>query len=297
MCWTTSESGPRHSGPDKWVVVRQVFITRLKEQRYPTREELDRAAPEEPRAVLDRPGRLAQLAGPETQRDRQGFPARGSRARSRSTRPPASRPASSATSPDTSRRPHRGVHPRSRSEDQRLLELFADYNSVGLTAVIDRNADAQAVDRYRRLLEAGALTIRLGVSHGVDQPRAPSTRSSRRSAGWPSTRSARAARCSGSSASRLFLDGGMLTGSAYMREPWGVSRDLLDRRPELSRRAVHPAGAPRADGPGGRRVGPPVHGPQRRRRRRARPARRLRGGRTSRRPSRPPGRASPTRTS
>src|SRR5438046_1963800 len=35
-------------GPDRWIVVRQVFITRLKEQRYPTREELDRAAPQNP---------------------------------------------------------------------------------------------------------------------------------------------------------------------------------------------------------------------------------------------------------
>src|SRR5207248_8123384 len=31
--------------PGEWIEVRQVFITRLKEQRYPTREELDRAAP------------------------------------------------------------------------------------------------------------------------------------------------------------------------------------------------------------------------------------------------------------
>src|SRR5262249_3900317 len=31
-------------GAGRWVVVRQVFITRLKEQRYPTRDELDRAA-------------------------------------------------------------------------------------------------------------------------------------------------------------------------------------------------------------------------------------------------------------
>ncbi len=32
----------------EWIVVRQVFITRLREQRYPTREELDRAAPKNP---------------------------------------------------------------------------------------------------------------------------------------------------------------------------------------------------------------------------------------------------------
>ena len=35
-------------GPERWVVVRQVFITRLKEQRYPTRDELDQAAPNNP---------------------------------------------------------------------------------------------------------------------------------------------------------------------------------------------------------------------------------------------------------
>src|SRR5262249_16908723 len=31
-----------------WIVVRQVFITRLKEQRYPTRQELDAIAPKHP---------------------------------------------------------------------------------------------------------------------------------------------------------------------------------------------------------------------------------------------------------
>ena len=31
-----------------WIEVRQIFITRLKEQRYPTRAELDDAAPRNP---------------------------------------------------------------------------------------------------------------------------------------------------------------------------------------------------------------------------------------------------------
>src|SRR5207245_1010935 len=35
-------------GEGKWVNVSQVFITRLKEQRYPTRQELDRVAPKNP---------------------------------------------------------------------------------------------------------------------------------------------------------------------------------------------------------------------------------------------------------
>ena len=32
----------------EWIVVQQVFITRLREQRYPTRQELDKAAPKNP---------------------------------------------------------------------------------------------------------------------------------------------------------------------------------------------------------------------------------------------------------
>jgi hypothetical protein len=32
----------------QWIILQQVFITRLREQRYPTREELDRAAPKNP---------------------------------------------------------------------------------------------------------------------------------------------------------------------------------------------------------------------------------------------------------
>src|SRR5262249_58407110 len=34
--------------PGEWIVVSQVFITRLREQRYPTRQELDDAAPKNP---------------------------------------------------------------------------------------------------------------------------------------------------------------------------------------------------------------------------------------------------------
>src|SRR5438128_5200346 len=34
--------------PGEWIVVSQFFITRLREQRYPTRQELDDAAPKNP---------------------------------------------------------------------------------------------------------------------------------------------------------------------------------------------------------------------------------------------------------
>ena len=42
------QSRARSLKEGEWIEVRQVFITRLREQRYPTRAELDRAAPRHP---------------------------------------------------------------------------------------------------------------------------------------------------------------------------------------------------------------------------------------------------------
>jgi predicted amidohydrolase YtcJ len=42
------QSRAKALGDGQWVQLSQVFITRLREQRYPTRAELDRAAPKNP---------------------------------------------------------------------------------------------------------------------------------------------------------------------------------------------------------------------------------------------------------
>jgi predicted amidohydrolase YtcJ len=209
-------------GPGKWVVVRQVFITRLREQRYPTRDELDRAAPENP--VLFSTGPDASLnslamklsgidkdfkpEGPgKVEKDpKTGEPTGILRNLTRYVK--SSSPERKATGED---------------QDRRLTELFKDYNSVGITAVIDRNASGSAVDRYQKLHEAGALTVRLGISYGVGNigPLDKLLDDIRRVAEHPLRKGGARLRIVGI---KTFLDGGMLTGSAYMREPWGVSR-------------------------------------------------------------------------
>jgi predicted amidohydrolase YtcJ len=209
-------------GSGKWVVVRQVFITRLAEQRYPTRDELDRAAPDNP--VLFSTGPDASLnslalklsgidkhfrpEGPgKVEKDpKTGEPTGILRNLTRYLKVAASE--RKPTEPD---------------QDRRLIELFQDYNSVGITAVIDRSANDGAIDRYRRLHEAGALTVRLGISRHVDNlgPLEKILAEIRRTAEHPLRRGGPRLRIVGIKA---FLDGGMLTGSAYLREPWGVSK-------------------------------------------------------------------------
>ena len=209
-------------GPDRWVVVRQVFITRLKEQRYPTRDELDQVAPHNPVLFATGPdasvNSLAlklsgidqnfQIDGPgKIEKDpRTGEPTGILRNCARYIKvPPAEHPATE------------------RDEEQRLIELFKDYNSVGITSVIDRDAYAPAIERYQRLHDAGRLTVRVGISHHIESlgPLDDIVAEIRRVAAHPLRHGGPRLRIVGI---KTYLDGGMLTGSAYMREPWGVSK-------------------------------------------------------------------------
>ena len=209
-------------GPGRWVVLRQVFITRLAERRYPTRDELDRAAPRNP---------VLFATGPDASLNSMALKLSGI---DRDFRPEG--PGKVEKDPKTGeptgilrnltryvKVTEPGSTPSERDEERRLVELFRDYNSVGLTAVIDRSADAPAVDRYARLHDAGALTVRLGISRHVETlgPIEPILEEIRKVADHPLRKGGPRLRIVGI---KTFLDGGMLTGSAYMREPWGLSK-------------------------------------------------------------------------
>ena len=153
-------------GPGKWIVIRQVFITRLKERRYPTRDELDKAAPENP---------VLFSTGPDASLNTRALKLSGI---DKDFRPegPGKFEADPATGEPTGilrnltryvKAVDPGRQPSEADRGRRLTELFADYNSAGITAIIDRDADPEAIDRYGRLHEAGALTVRVGISHGV----------------------------------------------------------------------------------------------------------------------------------
>ena len=209
-------------GAGKWVIVRQVFITRLKEQRYPTRDELDGAAPQNP--VLFETGSdasLNSLALKLSGIDKDFRPdGPGKVERDPRTGEPTGilRNLSRYVKAESSER-----KPTEQDEQRLLLELLSDYNSVGITAVIDRDAYPPAIDRYRRLHEAGSLTVRMGISQHVETlgPLDKVLEEIRRVAADPLHKGGPRLRIVGI---KTYLDGGMLTGSAYMRQPWGVSR-------------------------------------------------------------------------
>ncbi len=208
----------------QWITTSQIFITRLKEQRYPTRAELDAAAPKHPVAFqtgpdasvnslalqlnkIDRNFQIPTGVPGKVERDANGEPTGILR-----------------TSGNYFKTGNTGA--RSATEAQRterLVALFKDYNSVGITTISDRNAGLGAIESYAKLRDAGALTVRVSASQGVgslgelakiqDNIRAIAKHKLH-------TENDDWVRIIGI---KMFLDGGMLTGSAYMRQPWGLS--------------------------------------------------------------------------
>ncbi len=219
-------------GPGRWISLSQVFITRLKEQRYPTREELDRAAPENP--VVFRTGPDASLSSLALKRsgiDRNfqitdGKPGRIERD-PRTGEPTGILRSCSRFIRDEPTGKTATVEDRRR----RLRELLADYNAVGITSIVDGDTEDDEVDLYRQLKDRGELSCRTFLALSVDA-QAPMEKIEariRQAAASPLHTYDNRLWLRGV---KSFLDGGMLTGSAYMLRPWGVSKVYSIEDPE-----------------------------------------------------------------
>jgi predicted amidohydrolase YtcJ len=202
--------------------VSQIFITRLKEQRYPTLEELDRVAPRHPvqfstgpdsmlnslalkLAGIDRNFKVPAGSAGVVEFDAKGEPTGLMHAFS---------PVINAKSPKKI--------PTDAETGELVKKLFADYNSVGFTTIADRGASSGNVEVYQALRDANALTVRLRLSHTFSTGSVWRTTELEleKIINHPLTKPDPMLQIIGT---KIWLDGGMLTGSALMLEPWGVS--------------------------------------------------------------------------
>lgn len=215
-----------------WIQISQVFITRLKEQRYPTRAELDEAAPKHPVVFSTGPDASVNslalsLSGIDRNFQTTGSGAvekdastgeptgilRGGAKRHLKTRRGKSRPVTEA------------------DRRSRLKELFADYNANGITAIGDRGASDSSLRLYASLLADDELTVRVKCSYRLS-PEGEITSIAKKVeqlAKHPLRKPNSMLQIVGV---KMWQDGGMLTGSAAMREPWGVSEIYSIRDPE-----------------------------------------------------------------
>jgi predicted amidohydrolase YtcJ len=114
------------------------------------------------------------------------------------------------------------VSPTDRKEG--VKKLFRLYNEQGLTSVADRNASPAALKLYRELARDGELTLRVNVAPSFNPygTREQTVKRLEALAGkdgrdGPSGMGDDWVRIG---PIKLFLDGGMLNGTAYMRQPW-----------------------------------------------------------------------------
>ena len=154
-----------------WIVLQQVFITRLREQRYPTRAELDAAAPKHPvifrtgpdaslntlglkLSGIDRDFKIPEGVAGRIEKDAQGEPTGILRNFAKYVK--AHEEDDNAAKPTPSQKA------------ERLKQLFKDYNSVGITSIGDRNASPEVLPLYQKLRAEGGLTVRVAISHQID---------------------------------------------------------------------------------------------------------------------------------
>jgi predicted amidohydrolase YtcJ len=207
----------------QWIVLRFVFPTRLREARFPSRAELDAAAPKHP--VLFHAGPAGMV---------NSMALRISKITRDTPNPPAGL---IVKDPQTSEptgmlrnayRVLRGVPPASAAtaarKRQAVKELFHLYNRQGLTSIADRNADRADLDLYLALHKAGELTLRINVARSFN-PYGTREEVALRLEELPGADGLGGPTGKGGVWIRIgpikfFLDGGMLNGTAYMRQPW-----------------------------------------------------------------------------
>ncbi|MBL8850531.1 MAG: amidohydrolase, partial [Planctomycetaceae bacterium] len=216
----------------QWIVIQQVFVTRLRDQRFPTRRELDAAAPNNPVVFRTGPDAAVNSLALQLSGIDENFQIPDGEAGQIERDPQTGeltgmiRSATRFIKQEPSDR-----KPTFDEQRAQLQTLLADYNSVGITTISDRGASQQDLALYESLKASGDLTCRTFVCRMVD-PNRP----------WDEVKQEilEAAQHPAHQYDSLlwlrgiksFLDGGMLTGSAYMQQPWGVSRIYSITDPE-----------------------------------------------------------------
>jgi predicted amidohydrolase YtcJ len=206
---------------DEWVILPRIEVTRMLERRLPDRADLDAAAPDRPVAlvwqyanrhvqVLNTAALAAAGITPDTVAPAGGRIAVG--------------PDNALTgrlencAPLTARWINRPPAER-RAWVDRMAELVQAYGRFGITSIVERKTDVEGWQAFRELREAGRLPVRTAVTIAInsDGTVAGVERFIR---GLP-FRPREGDEHLRVGPLKMAVDGGVLYGTAYLREPYG----------------------------------------------------------------------------
>lgn len=213
--WIRSQAETREK--DEWIIHPKLFFTRLNDLRQPSLHELDNAAPENPVFLNGSFGgmintRAMKLSGID---DRTGHP--GIIRDKESGRLTGFIRASAF---DMLRLPEKRALTYEQKLDA-LEEMLRRYNRLGITSLGVGSGDLQTIAVYRDMQERDRLTVRIFQHFLLSPGREKSLKELLDSLPSSGCSTGMGDEWVRTGALKLILDGGILTGTAYLSEPWG----------------------------------------------------------------------------
>jgi predicted amidohydrolase YtcJ len=207
---------------DRVIFVPKIYSTRLQDRRYPTREEIDKAAPG--RLAMTDNGYASVLNSTllaklnitrDTPQPSDGKIIKGAKGEPTGLILGAPRLLSSLR------------QSRSASHEDRLKGLLAmqkAYNQVGMTSTIDRGQTMDGFRVYQELHDKKALTVRSYVTYLIDaKGTTEQVREEIARIPWVTGHGDDWFRVG---SLKTIADGGILIGTAYLREPYGTNTKI-----------------------------------------------------------------------
>lgn len=211
----------KERAPTEWIQIPRADVTRIDERRMPTRAELDAAAPDHPvvftwqyasrrRQVLN----SAALRAAGIDRDRQAPEG------VTIERDEAGAPTGVLENGAPLLKEHLGEPPPSEDAQRKhLLDLLGRYASTGITSIFERNTDVAGYRFYESLAREGALPLRVTTTIGLETDGTVEGTERAIAALGLSPRQGNDRLRVGPL--KIGVDGGVLYGTAYLREPYG----------------------------------------------------------------------------
>jgi predicted amidohydrolase YtcJ len=208
----------------EWIVLRFAFPTRLDEARFPSLKELDDVAPDHPVMFHAGPAAMVNSAALKVSgitKDTRS-PATGMIVKDPKTGEPTGMIRNAYSS--LKGVPGEGGRVTAKARREGVKKLFRLYNEQGLTSIADRAGSSSGLALYRDLARKGELTLRVNVSRTFS-PYGTREQTVQRLKDLSGKDGKDGPTGTGDDMVRVgpikvFLDGGMLNGTAYMRQPW-----------------------------------------------------------------------------
>ena len=235
--------------PGSWIILERVYPTRLLEGRFPTKKELDAAAPKNP--VYWNSGPVAMVNSKALELSKIDInstnPPSGEIVRDPKTRQPTGLLRNAAS---MLKLPRVTNAPTAQQTREAVIHLHQLYNQQGITSIGERRTEPESIDLFRDLSKSGELTVRVNCTRVIE----PGANVDEALARLDAVTNAGPGKLPYGPTGvgddwvrmgplKVFMDGGILVGSAYMRTPWGIGptyqitepayRGMLNQDPEI----------------------------------------------------------------